>query len=244
MVTSVSGLPSIPFYRRYDRQDTTAELKKILEQPQTKKAIEDFKKRVATVKTAKEFVEDPKLLNFALTAYGLKDEIKYAGRAKQALLSDYSSTGSVVRKLGNGKLTALTIALDFVKQGVSKVKSEAFLKEITNKYAENVRNTEIENFSPAVAAALYFKKTIAKVSTHLEILADATLRDVVYGALNIPQQTVNLSVSKQIKVLEAKLDIEKVTDSAFVEKLATQYLARQDAQSAQSRRSPALILLA
>lgn len=244
MVAGVSGLPSIPFYRRFDRQDVAAELKKIIDKPQTKKAIEDFKKRVANVKTAKEFVEDPKLLNFALTAYGLKSEIQYAGRARQAVLSDYSNTGSLVRKLRNGKLTALTIALDFVKQGVTKVKSEAFLKEITDKYAETIRNEEIENFSPAVASALYFKKAIGKVSTHLEILADVTLRDVVYSALNIPQQTVNLSVSKQIKVLEAKLDIKKVTDGTFVEKLATQFLARQDAQAAQTRRSPALILLA
>lgn len=242
MVGSIGTVPSLPLYRTLVRSDLSKQLASISARPQVQKTVAEFKKRVAEIKTAEEFVNDPKLLSFAATSFGLEGELRYQARLKQSLLSDPTDPNSVVRRLFSVNLTELARAFDFVKSGVTKVQSAAFIQELTDKFVNSQYEKELNNANPAVRNAFYFTKNITSVGGALDILGDSTLRTVVLEALALPQQIAAYPLERQIEIVSQRFKLDRVGDKGYIDGIVNQYLARQDFKAAQSRGNPVFTL--
>jgi flagellar basal-body rod protein FlgG len=85
--------------------------------------IATFEKGVASTKTVTDFVNNPNLVNFVLTAFGLDSVENEQGLIKQVLTQDPNNPSSLVNQLSDPRFKQLATALDFYDNGLSGLKA-------------------------------------------------------------------------------------------------------------------------
>ena len=83
--------------------------------------IAAFEKGVSQTKTVNDFVSNPKLVNFVLTAFGLDSVSNEQGLLQKVLTQDPNNANSLVNQLSDPRFKQLATALDFYDYGLGKV---------------------------------------------------------------------------------------------------------------------------
>lgn len=181
-----------------------------------KKDIEYFKTKVAKIKTVDEFVNDPKLLGFAATAFGLEADLKYPARLKKVLKESLSDDKALANKLIDPRYREMAKFFGFGDIGLTKVQLSFTQNELIDKYTTGAFEKSQAAINPALRDALYFERNAGKITNGYDILGDNVLRAVVTYALDLPPQIAVQSVEKQKQLIESKLDIKKFQNSAAI----------------------------
>ncbi len=174
-----------------------------------KKNIEYFQKKAASIKTVDEFLNDPKLLAFAATAFGLEGDIKYPARLKKVLKENLSDDKALANKLIDPRYREMAKFFDFANVQLTKVKISVTQKELIDKYTTAAFEKAQGQANPAIRDALYFERNAGKIKNGYDILGDNVLRAVVTYTLDLPPQIAVQSVEKQKALIEQKLDLKK-----------------------------------
>ncbi|HLG87225.1 MAG TPA: DUF1217 domain-containing protein [Alphaproteobacteria bacterium] len=120
-ITSLSGLSGMPSLFIFDTevQKQSAPLTMTANDPQVKADVTYFTSHIAKLKSVNDFLNDPKLVNFVLTAFGLQSETSAMGIVKQVLTQDPTSSTSLANQLADPRWQKLATALDFYHRGVA-----------------------------------------------------------------------------------------------------------------------------
>jgi hypothetical protein len=102
--------------------------------------------------------------------------------------------------------------------------SEAAVREIKANYIAERRLDMLDQRLPGLGTALLFKEVAASLDTPLKVLGSQLGREVVTTALGLPKQIAVQSVEAQVKAVESRLDVKKLKDPDFVERLVQRYL--------------------
>lgn len=100
--------------------------------------IASFEKGVAQTKTVADFVSNPNLVNFVLTAFGLDSVENEQGLIKQVLTQDPNASNSLVNQLSDPRFKQLATALDFHDNGLSGLKAVGLATPTAATSAEGV----------------------------------------------------------------------------------------------------------
>lgn len=192
-----------------------------------KKDIAYFQKKAASIKTVDEFVNDPKLLAFAATAFGLEGDIKYPARLKKVLKENLSDSGALANKLIDPRYKEMAKFFDFANVNLTKVKVSVTQNELIDKYTTAAFEKAQGQANPAIRDALYFERNASKITNGYDILGDNVLRAVVTYTLDLPPQIAVQSVEKQKALIEQKLDIKKFASTTVT--AASQKITDADA---------------
>ncbi|MGH7161266.1 MAG: DUF1217 domain-containing protein, partial [Acetobacteraceae bacterium] len=92
--------------------------------------------------------------------------------------------------------------------------------------------------------ALSFRSEASSITSVDQILGNATMFQVVTGALGIPEQIVFQPLEAQQKAISSRLDISQFQKPKFVESFVQRYLIAQQANATASNASPSLSALA
>ena len=183
------------------------------------------------------------MLKVLLTANGLGDQVGYPALARKALLSNPSDPKGVANTLPDSSWKETTALYDFANKGLSVLQNPAVIDTLANGYAEVTWRNSLDATTPGLSEALDFRSQASKITSALQILGSATLRNVVTTALDIPKQIAFQDLGAQQQAITSKLDITRFRDPAFVESFTQKYLlAAQQAASGNS--SPNLDQLA
>ncbi|MDI9407752.1 MAG: DUF1217 domain-containing protein [Candidatus Pacebacteria bacterium] len=133
--------------------------------------------------------------------------------------------------------------LQFSSKGVANLKDPAVIANLVQQYQQVSFEADINNQNSTVQLARYFVKTIptildsASTSKNVNkavidgILADKNLRNFVQTAFNIPKQIAVQSLTAQEKVFGNKIDVNKLTDPVYIQKVVKTFLTQADAQN-------------
>lgn len=174
-----------------------------------KKDVEYFQKKAGQIKTVDEFVNDPKLLAFAATAFGLEADIKYPARLKKVLKESLDDRGSLANKLIDPRYKEMAKFFSFADTQLTKVQLSFTQKELIDKYTTAAFEKAQGQTNPALRDALYFERNAGKIKSAYDILGDNVLRSVVTYTLGLPPEIARQSVEKQKSLIEQKLDLKK-----------------------------------
>lgn len=180
------------------------------------KDIEYFKTKAAKVNTVDEFVNDPKLLAFAATAFGLEADLKYPARLKKVLKESLGDEKALANKLIDPRYKEMAKFFSFGDVGLTKVKLSFTQQEVIDKYTTGAFEKSQAAINPALRDALYFERNAGKIKNGYDILGDNVLRAVVTYTLDLPPQIAVQSVEKQKQLIESKLDIKKFQNAAAI----------------------------
>ena len=206
-----------------------------------------FQDNIGKVKSADAFIDNARLFNYAMKAYGLGDQIYAKGMMKKVLQQGVSSASTLAYKLNNPNILAFAKAFDFAGKGAQATSSSTLAGSVVEQYEQNALETNQARQNPGVGLALYFQRKAPSLASVYGLLADKKLLQVVQMALDISPMTAVMPIDAQAAMLKKKINLADFKDStklqAFISRFAAQYDSRYgDASAAGSTYSNAILL--
>jgi Protein of unknown function (DUF1217) len=223
--SAASSLPPGVALKQAETNETK-QLDAVRKDPQVQKDLARYTKVVSTAKTLNDVLDDPVARKVFLKANGLGDQTDFVGLAKKALASDPTDTTSLANQLSsvNGNWLDTVKRFDFKSLGVTALRLKGVGDQITNDYVSEMRLDNLDQQTPGLGSAILFKTIAPTLTTPLKVLGSALGREVVITALGLPKAIALQSLEAQSKAITQRLDITKLKDPEFVDKLVQRYL--------------------
>ncbi len=199
--------------------------------PAVSVATKYFEDNIGKVTSANELVSNPRLFNYAMTAFGLGDMTYARGLMKQVLAQGVHSGNALANTLPNLNYRAFANDFDFADHGSSTTASPALVADVVNRYLENSLETTQGQTDPGVELALYFHQKAPNITTIYGILADKKLLTVVQTALGISPLTSAEPIDTQAHLLSGLINISDFKNPAKLESFIERFAALYDSNS-------------
>jgi hypothetical protein len=214
--------------------------------PAVQTATQYFENNIGSVTSAKQLVDNPRLFEYAMNAFGLSDMTYAKGLMEKVLQQGVTSSTALANTLDNSNIHAFAKAFDFADNGSATTSSSSLVNQVVNKYIENSLETSQGQQDPGVQLALYFQANAPSVTSVYQILADKNLLTVVQTALGVSSMTGLEPIDTQAQMLTSKL---KLTDfqnptklQSFIERFCAEYDANNNTPGATTSSSSSTTL--
>lgn len=186
-----------------------------------------FEANIGKAKSAEDLVNNQRLFNYAMKAFGLGDRTYAKGLMKQVLQQGVATSGTLAYKLNDPNILAFAKAFDFAGKGAQTTASASLVKSTVEQFRQNALETDQAKQNAGVGLALYFQRKAPAVTSIYGILADKKLLQVVQTALDISTTTAVMPLDRQAALLGKKLAVADFKDPAklqtFISRFAAQY---------------------
>lgn len=233
MIDGLGNIPAFALYQRLSKSDTSKQVAQFAQSPAVKKEIEYFRQKAKEVKSPEEFMNDPRLLKFGLSAYALDAEMAYPARIKKVLTSDPKDPKAIANRLADPRYREINKDFGFGQIGVANLKLDSFVNKIVEKYLTNEYEKKLGEQNPALREAAYFKRKIGEVKDVYGILGDKVLRAVVMDTLRIPPEVANQSVEKQAELVKKGFKVDRAKDPVYIEQFVKRFMVMRDRAAAE-----------
>ena len=200
--------------------------------PAVQTATQYFQKNIGTVTSAQELIDNPRLFDYAMSAFGLSDMTYAKGLMEKVLQQGVTSSTALANTLNNQNIRAFAKAFDFADNGSTTTSSASLVDQVVNKYVENSLEVSQGQQDPGVQLALYFQANAPNITSVYGILADKSLLTVVQTALGISPMTGLEPIDTQAQMLESKLNLSDFQNPTklrnFIERFAAEYDANNN----------------
>jgi hypothetical protein len=196
-------------------------------EPAVKSATAYYEANIGSVTSIKDFVDNYRLLSYALDAYGLGDQINNIALVTQVLQGGVSNPRSLANTLPNSNWRAFAAAFNFADGG-SSVSSAAAIKTTTSDYVEQQLESDQGAQDVGVQLALYFQRVAPTVNNEYGILADPNLLEVAQTIFGLSPSTSAESLSTQAQTLSDLMPVSDLKDPAKLNQLTERFTAMYD----------------
>lgn len=129
--------------------------------PTYAKAVEYYRQNIGKVTSVDDLLNDRRLLQVALSAFQLEDEINSKGLIKKLLTEDPTDKKSVAYRLIDPRFRQFAAAFASLKSdGGKQLRSAAMTASILDRFETNEFEKFLGEADPAVREALYYKRTV------------------------------------------------------------------------------------
>jgi hypothetical protein len=217
--------------------------------------IAHFEASIASVKSAVDLVADRRLLNVALTAFGLEAEIDKKAFIRRVLEEGTTAEGAMATRLTDPAWRKLSAAFGFGDAG-ARTGEAGFAAGIVAAYKARAFEVAVGETDNDMRLALNFRREVAALAagdggSWYAILGSKPLRQVVEKAFGLPSEFSQIDIDKQAEILKDRADrlfgSESLTlfqDKANVDKLIDRFLARTQIEAGAAAPGPAANALA
>src|ERR1700752_2374878 len=103
--------------------------------PTVATATKYYQANIGNVKSVDDLMNNPRLYNYVMTAFGLGDQASYyQGLISKVLQQGVSSQSSLAYTLGDSRVLALAQAFNFAANGSATTQSSAVQTDVVNDY--------------------------------------------------------------------------------------------------------------
>ena len=191
-----------------------------------------FKANIGSVKSASDFVNNPRLFNYAMTAFGLGDRTYAKGLMTQVLQQGVTSSTALANKLNDPNIIAFARAFDFAGVGSGVTSSSSLVQSVVGQYTENALETSQGQQNQGVQLALYFQRKAPSITDAYGLLADKQLLSVVQTALNISPMTGVEPIDQQATMLASKINFSDFATPTKLQSFIARFSAMYDYNNA------------
>jgi hypothetical protein len=195
--------------------------------PTVAQATKYYKANIGSVTSAAQLVNNPRLFNYVMNAFGLSDMTYAKTLIQKAMEQGATSSKALANTLNNSKIKALVETFDFSAHGAATTRQSAVTTDVVNKYVMQTLETNQGDSNPGVKLALYFRDHASSITDGYSILADSNLLTVVQTTLGISSYTsaenIDLQAAQFDKLLNYKDFQNPKKLQTFLERFAAQY---------------------
>ena len=225
-----SGMPGLVLYKSL-QSSQTKRFEEYAERPTVNREVEYFAAEIKNIESADDLVDNYRLKQFVLQAFGLEELQNSNGLLKRVLTDDLGAEDAFAYRMRDPRFVEIASALR-LDRGVETITSDAAIGEIIERYLVQGFELDIGEQNIATRQALYFKRSIKDVENVFQIMADPTMKEVVRVAVGLPEQINQIDFDKQTEQFESKVDVDRLSDEEYIEDLVTKFLIRKDAEAA------------
>ena len=221
--------------------NTERTLQRISQTPEVARDVEYYLENIGNVNSAEDLVEDRRLLEFALKAYGL-EEMAYAKALMQKLLNEGTDeTSALANQLADPRYKEFAEDFNFARYGSATTSFTRTQEGLVEKFYQARLETEAGNNNTGARLAIYFEKKATDIEGPLDVLGDRALTEVFQTALGLPPQISLASLEKQEAILNDRLDFEELQNPEFVSEFVGRFIALWDLQNPNTTAVPPLV---
>jgi hypothetical protein len=210
------------------------------EQKTVTREVDRFRERAAAIGSVEELMKDRRTLQFVLEAYQLEGEIDKRGIINKLLTDDPANTRSFANRMIDPRYRQIN--RDFGLTEGAPLANAALVERIIDRTLTNRFEKAQGEANPGVREALYFKRAIGTVNSVVELMNDRVLTSVVRGALGLPDKFGLLEFDQQKRILEKRVDFEKLKEPREVDRLVQAYLIKTANERAPGASNPMMSL--
>lgn len=241
----------------YDRQ-----FEAFTKDPELERENDYFLENIGNVSTAEDLMQDRRLLQTALNAFGLGDEIYKTAMIQRVLEDGTTADGNLASNLGDDRWVQFSEAFGFGAGETRLTNSQTDMENLvftgeTQAFEEAIGEQEI-----SLRYALYAEREVpalaeedSSVDTKIfNILGNTPLREFFETILNLPTAFGSIDLDQQLEVMKERLtkefgsdDLAEIFETESIEDMTITYLARaqiREYEETQSSGSIALTLIA
>lgn len=223
-------------------RDLSRSLKAVEKQPAVQREVDYYMATVGSIKTVDQFVSNRRIMNFAMSAYGLED-MSYAKAFVRKILNEgHDDSAAFVNKLADKRYLEFAKAFDFKRYGAATTAFTATQKGVSDLYVRQKLETQAGSDNEGLRLALYFQRHAGKLASATEILTDGAMTQVAKTALRLPDTFSLMDIDKQIAVMEKRINVADFKDTAKLNQFLKRFATLWDVDNASIAQSPAVSL--
>ncbi|WP_018902090.1 DUF1217 domain-containing protein [Rhizobium sp. 2MFCol3.1] len=210
--------------------------------------VDDFVKKIATVKSLDDFLADSKLTDFVLKANGLDPKDYDKATLKKIFTSDPTDNNSYLNKTAPTKFKEIVADFNFDTSGnltrtkIGAIQNVGAEERTQQGYLQMTLETQEGQTNDGVRLALYFARKAPSITSIYSLIGDQALFQVITTAYSLPSGMSNMDVDKQATLLKKFIDISDFQDPKKVNKLMNRFTAMYDLKN-NTTTSPALTIM-
>lgn len=208
--------------------------------------VKNFTERIESVLTAEQLVNDRQLLEVALGAFGLEEDINSKAFIQQVLESNTLEPSSLANRFSDKRYLEFTKAFGFGDFDIPRTQLSDFAGEITSGFLEKEFEIAVGNQDANMRLALgaardleaLSERSISDTAKWFSMMGNAPLRQVFDTAFGMPASFAALDLDKQLDTFQDRAQreygaatIEQFNDPELRETLIRNFLIRSEAQS-------------
>jgi hypothetical protein len=215
-----------------------------------------FRDNIANVRTVDDLLDDRRLLEVALGAFGLGDDINSKAFIRKVLAEGTTEDGAFATRLTDKRYEALSRAFGF-GDGGARTGIANFAGEIVSRYESQVFQAAVGEQNGDFRQALslsdglsdIMEQTSSPRARWFAIMGNQPLRDMFETALGLPSSLGRLDLDQQLETFQSRSKATFGTDVVAElaspenqEKLIRLFIVRSEAAAVQSTSAGAIAL--
>lgn len=211
-----------------------------------KRVTDHFRENIAKAMTAEALVNDRQLLQVALGAFGLDEDINARAFILKILEDGTLDDDALANKLADKRYATLAFTFGYGNLG-PQVNTTGFADKILARYNDRQFEIAVGNQDASLRQALNFDSALGDILAQggsengqwFAVMGSPPLRGVFEAALGLPKTFASLDIDQQLDVFKDRADAvfgtDKVADFADPERqedLIRLFLLRSEASSA------------
>lgn len=220
-----------------------------------------FLDNIGKVETAEDLVSDRRLLQVALGAFGLAEDLNNRYFIQKILSDGTQAEDALANRLADSRYRAFSDAFGLGPGDLRKTGLQTNMEQIAQDNLVSRFENTVGESNGSMRIALYTQHALADLAAQdgspdkkwFDLMGMPPLRSMMETALGLPSSFAQLDIDKQLVVFKDRLsrltgseDLSQFTSTEAVEHLTDRYLARDQIAQVQNSISPAqtaLILL-
>jgi hypothetical protein len=197
-------------------------------EPAVKTASAYYAANIGKVQSIQDLVGNYRLLSYALSAYGLGDQINAQALVSQVLQGGVSNPKSLANTLADPRWKAFATAFDFVGKGAASVSTASAIQTTSADYVEQQLESDQGSQNPGVQLALYFQRVAPTITNSYGILADQNLLEVAQTIFSLSPVTSATDIDAQAASINKLMPLSDLQNPIKLKQLVERFSAMYD----------------
>lgn len=195
--------------------------------------ISAFRERIGDIETVDQLLEDHELYTFVMKAYDLEDQIFGKAMMGQVLTSDIDDKTSLVNRLTDQRFKDINQGMGFLPDdaGNNNTLQKVWQDEMVERFTERQFINSQADQNETIGTVLEFRKKAASITSGFDFLKDPELAEFIRTAIGLPEEAAGIDIDLQAAFIDSKVDFEKLSSPAEIERLTLRYIAIKDAEN-------------
>ena len=207
-------LSTLQTFQMYTR-DTARIMDQVKAEPVNKRDMEYYRENISKVKTVDDLMSDYRLYSYAMTAFGLADQIDSRGLIRKMLESDIDEPLSLVNKLGDDRYRDFYKAFNFKTDAESDISAQSAAQ--TSRTTEGYSEFRVIASNAAKQKLDIYQAGIGSIKTVDDFLQSGTIFEVALTAVGLDPAITSKSFVRDVFMSDAADRAAANGNTRFVE---------------------------
>ncbi|TVP71479.1 MAG: DUF1217 domain-containing protein [Rhodobacteraceae bacterium] len=256
-IVPISGLAGWAFLKRtQERQETVFN-----KAPMLTRQVDEFARELPKVKTAEELVGNRRLLQVALGAFGLQDDINNRAFIRKIVEDGTTERGALANRLSDKRYLEFAKAFSYLTNDGPAAPPDGFAERLIGQFRSREFEIAVGEQDNSMRLALALQRDLPQLaeqytndrSRWFAILGNPPMREVLQTSLGLPKEFGKLDIDSQVTRMQSAAqrrfgtsDLVELGQPENLEKITQRFLVLsqlRETQTMMSGASTALMLL-